>query len=124
MGKRKSNPPKPEVAEFRVGDEVRVKHGTTDVDYGGTQRALAAGIPLVVVGETEDKMEVGARVEWAGAGNNLRKQRPSPDEIRDAVKEVLVNPKYRENARRIQADFAKYDAPTRAAELLESLAAR
>ncbi len=67
-------------------------------------------------------MEVAARVEWAGAGINLRKQRPSPEKVRDAVKEVLVNPVYRENARRIQSDFAKYDAPTRAAELLEALA--
>ena len=94
----------------------------TNGGYGGTQMALAHGIPLVVAGETEDKMEVAARVEWSGAGINLRKQRPSPGEVRDAVKEVLVNPVYRENARRIQSDFAKYDAPTRAAELLEALA--
>ncbi len=94
----------------------------TNGGYGGTQFALAHGIPLVVAGETEDKMEVAARVEWAGAGINLRKQRPSPGEVRDAVKEVLVKPVYRENARRIQSDFAKYDAPTRAAELLETLA--
>ena len=94
----------------------------TNGGYGGTQWALAQGIPLVVAGETEDKMEVAARVEWAGAGINLRKQRPSPRQVRDAVKEVLANPVYRENARRVQADFAKYDAPTRAAELLEALA--
>jgi len=94
----------------------------TNGGYGGTQCALAQGIPLVVAGETEDKIEVAARVEWAGAGINLRKQRPSPDEVRDAVKKVIANPVYRENARRIQSGFAKYDAPTRAAELLEALA--
>jgi len=94
----------------------------TNGGYGGTQFALAHAIPLVVAGETEDKMEVAARVEWAGAGINLRKQRPSPGEVRDAVKEVLGSPVYRENAKRIQSDFAKYDAPTRAAELLEALA--
>jgi UDP:flavonoid glycosyltransferase YjiC (YdhE family) len=94
----------------------------TNGGYGGTQMALAHGIPLVVAGDTEDKMEVAARVEWAGAGINLRKKRPLPANVRDAVKEVLVNPSYRENARRIQADFARYDALTRAAELLEALA--
>ena len=93
----------------------------TNGGYGGTQLALAHGIPLVVAGGTEDKMEVAARVEWSGAGINLRKQRPSPQEVRDAVKEVLTNPTYRENARRIQADFAEHDAPTRAVELLETL---
>ncbi|MGD8519019.1 MAG: glycosyl transferase, partial [Anaerolineae bacterium] len=90
--------------------------------YGGTQMALAHGIPLVVAGETEDKMEVAARVEWTHTGINLRKQHPSPDQIRRAVKEVLAQPRYRENARAIQADFAQYDAPARASELLESLA--
>jgi UDP:flavonoid glycosyltransferase YjiC (YdhE family) len=94
----------------------------TNGGYGGTQLALAHGVPLVVAGETEDKREVAARVEWSGAGINLRKQRPSPKAIREAVKEVLENPVYRQNAKRIQADFAKYDAPTRAAELLEALA--
>ena len=40
----------------------------TNGGYGGTQFALAYGIPLVVAGETEDKMEVAARVEWASSG--------------------------------------------------------
>lgn len=47
---------------------------------------------------------------------------PEPNQVRDAVKEVLDNPVYRDNAKRIQDDFAMYDAPTRAAELLEALA--
>jgi UDP:flavonoid glycosyltransferase YjiC (YdhE family) len=67
-------------------------------------------------------MEVAARVEWAGAGINLRTQRPSPDQIRHAVREILDNPVYREGAKRIQSDFSQCDAPTRAAELLEALA--
>ena len=98
--------------------DVMVSNG----GYGGTQMALSYGIPLVVAGATEDKMEVGARVEWSGAGINLRTQRPSPIEIGDAVKELLTNPTYQENAKRIQSDFADCDAPTRAAELLECLA--
>jgi UDP:flavonoid glycosyltransferase YjiC (YdhE family) len=98
--------------------DVMVSNG----GYGGTQMALAHGIPLVVAGETEDKMEVAARVEWSGTGINLRTQRPSPEQIRRAVKKVRTNPRYRENARAMQADFARYDGPTRACELLESLA--
>jgi UDP:flavonoid glycosyltransferase YjiC (YdhE family) len=96
----------------------------TNGGYGGTQSALAHGIPLVVAGETEDKMEVAARVEWSGAGINLRKKRPVPNKIRDAVKTVLANPIYRENAKRVQADFAQYDAPKKAAELLEAVVSK
>jgi len=94
----------------------------TNGGYGGTQLALAHGVPLVVAGETEDKREVAARVQWSGAGINLRKHRPHPEAVREAVREVLTNSIYRDNAKRIQADFAQYDAPTRAAELLEALA--
>ena len=93
----------------------------TNGGHGGTQIAIAHGIPLIVAGETEDKMEVAARVEWAGAGINLRKQRPTSIEIRQAVNEVLTNPCYREKAKSLQVDFAKYDALTRTCELLESL---
>lgn len=94
----------------------------TNGGYGDTRCALAHGVPVVVAGATEDKMEVAARVEWAGAGINLRKKRPSPAQVRAAVKKVLANPVYRRIAERIQADFAGHDAPTRAAELLEALA--
>ena len=42
---------------------------------GGTQNALAHGIPVIIAGATEDKMEVAARVENSGAGINLGKQK-------------------------------------------------
>jgi MGT family glycosyltransferase len=93
----------------------------TNGGYGGVQQALALGVPLVVAGATEEKMEVAARVEWSGAGINLRKQHPTPAQIQTAVKKVLGNPVYRENAKRIQRDFAQHDAPNRAVQLLESL---
>ncbi len=94
----------------------------TNGGYGGTQLALAYGVPLVVAGDTEDKVEVAARVEWSGAGIDLQTKNPTRRQIRTAVNEVLSNPTYRQNARRIQADFARYDAPQQAAELLEALA--
>jgi MGT family glycosyltransferase len=100
----------------------RVDVMITNAGYGGVQQALANGVPLVVAGATEEKMEVAARVEWSKSGINLRKKDPCPDDIRQAVREVLSNPMYRQNARRIQADFAKHDAPMEAVRLLEALA--
>ena len=93
----------------------------TNGGYGGTQMALAQGIPLIVAGDTDDKMEVAARVEWSKTGINLKKKRPSPFEIRVAVGEILDNPIYRHRAKQVQADFARYDAPELAAGLLEAL---
>ena len=93
----------------------------TNGGYGGTQAALAHGVPLVMAGKTDDKMEVAARVSWTGAGINLRTRRPSPSALRRAIQEVLANPAYRQQARRIGDEFARYDAPRRAVELLEGL---
>ena len=50
----------------------------TNGGYGGVQQALANGVPLVVAGDSEDKPEVAARVQWSGAGVNLHTGRPSP----------------------------------------------
>ena len=50
----------------------------TNGGYGGVQQALAHGVPLVVAGDSEDKPEVAARVQWSGAGINLHTGRPSP----------------------------------------------
>ena len=93
----------------------------TNGGYGGTQFALAHGIPLVVAGGREDKMEVAARVEWSGAGVNLGQNSPSPDRIKMVVREVLNNPVYRRNALRMQEDIAKYDALRKIEELLTQL---
>jgi UDP:flavonoid glycosyltransferase YjiC (YdhE family) len=95
----------------------------TNGGYGGVQLALAHGVPLIVAGATEDKPEIAARVAWNGAGINLRTKAPTPEQVRAAVQDVLANPRYRQNAQRIQADYARHSAPEEAAALLERLAA-
>lgn len=93
----------------------------TNGGYGGTLTALAHGVPLVVSGDTEDKPEVCARVAWSGAGIRLKGKAPRPRQIRRAVRKVLEDPSYREAAAAIRDEFARYDAPARAADLLEAL---
>jgi UDP:flavonoid glycosyltransferase YjiC (YdhE family) len=96
----------------------------TNGGYGGTQQALAHGIPLVVAGATEEKPETAARVAWAGVGVRIRRHPPSPPALRKAVLAVLNEPRYRRNAQRIQADMVAGDAAITSAALLERLAAR
>ncbi|MET4638136.1 glycosyltransferase [Mycetocola sp. 2940] len=74
--------------------------------YGGVHVALEHGVPLVVAGKTEDKAEVTARVAWAGVGINLKTNRPTPKQVRDAVRKVLADDRYRVASRRIGADIA------------------
>lgn len=88
---------------------------------GGTQNALAHGIPVIIAGATEDKMEVAARVENSGAGINLRQQRPSSVDIKKAVLRILQNPVFKQKASELQANYACYDAATLAVESIEQL---
>ena len=81
----------------------------TNGGYGAVQRALCDGVPLVVAGNTEDKPEVAARVEWFGAGVNLRTGTPSATAVGHAVREVLADDSYRRAARRLQSAYARCD---------------
>ncbi|GAS96954.1 glycosyl transferase family protein [Mycolicibacterium canariasense] len=95
----------------------------TNGGYGAVQRALGAGVPLVVAGNTEDKPEVAARVEWAGAGINLRTGTPSAAAVGAAVREILGDDRYRRRARELEAAFAQRDGVAEIAALLDEVIA-
>jgi len=111
------------VSEFLFYPDLLPKTAVmlTNGGYGGTQMALAAGVPVIVAGTTEDKPEVGARVAWSGAGLNLKTASPSPATVRRAVREVLDNRTYRTRAKEMAAIYRRYDAVARATELVEGL---
>lgn len=94
----------------------------TNGGFGGVQMALSYGVPLVVAGKSEDKMEGNARVAWSGAGIYLKKQRPNPAAVDRAVRKVLDDPSYRRRARELRAAYARFDGPSRAAEVILSVA--
>ena len=97
------------VAEYIPHDQLlpKVDVMVTNGGYGAVQRALSAGVPLVVAGNTEDKPEVAARVAWTGAGINLRTGTPTPGAVRAAVRQVLGDGKYLHRARDLEAAFAR-----------------
>lgn len=82
----------------------------TNGGYGGVQQALSYGVPLVVAGQTEDKIEVTARVGWSGAGVNLRTRSATAEQVGAAVQRVLSDGSYRAHARRIGAAMRVSDA--------------
>lgn len=96
----------------------------TNGGYGTVMQALAAGVPIVAAGTTEDKPEVAARVAWSGAGINLRTDRPSSEALRSAVESVLTEPSYRNAARRLAGEFAAYDAAAIIDETLSEVCRR
>jgi len=94
----------------------------TNGGFNGVQIALANGVPMVTAGQTEEKPEICARVQWTGTGIDLKTSTPTPVQIRNAVKAILSTPTYKQNAQRFQQEISLYDAPTMATALLETLA--
>lgn len=97
------------VSEYLPHDRLlpKVDVIVTNGGYGAVQRAVAAGVPLVVAGSTEDKPEVAARVAWSGAGINLKTGTPSAAMIRRAVRHVLDDGRYLDRARQLETAFAQ-----------------
>lgn len=95
----------------------------TNGGYGAVQRALIDGVPLVVAGNTEDKPEVAARVEWFGVGVNLRTGTPTPAAVKRAVRDVLADDAYRQAARRLQSTYRRRDAVAEIASLVDEVIA-
>ncbi|MDQ0364374.1 nucleotide disphospho-sugar-binding domain-containing protein [Catenuloplanes indicus] len=94
----------------------------TNGGYGATQAALAAGVPIVVAGQTEDKPAVAARVGLLGVGVDLRTQTPKPDHIADAVRTVLDDPGYRDRVQRVRQGYLAVDGPRIITDLVTAAA--
>lgn len=101
----------------------RVSALVSNGGYGGLHYALADGVPLVVVGATEEKPELVARVNWSGVGVGIRTQRPRPERLRAAVRRVLAEPRFSQRAAAMRAEMAAYGGSARAVDLLEELGA-
>jgi MGT family glycosyltransferase len=92
----------------------------TNGGYGSVNQAMSFGVPLVTAGLTEDKAAVNARVAWSGVGIDLATNQPSPEPLREAIRTVLDNPKYRARASLMAEEFAGIDTRS---EILRIIAA-
>jgi UDP:flavonoid glycosyltransferase YjiC (YdhE family) len=80
-----------------------LKHATVVVTHGGhgtVVRAIAAGVPLVVMPQGRDQADNAARVVARNAGVTVRSD-ASPNEIAAAVRRVLDDSNYRDAAERL-----------------------
>jgi MGT family glycosyltransferase len=124
----------PAAEPFAAADNVTVVRSTphaavlphtsaviTHGGHGTVIKALAAGVPLVVLPMGRDQLDVAARVTAAGAGVRV-KPKASPAKIAAGVREVLDDPSYRANAQRLAAAIAEETREDRAVVELEDIA--
>ena len=95
----------------------------TNGGFGGINKALSEGVPVVISGVTEDKMEVSARVAYSGAGINMKTNNPSPAKVKKAVFEVLNNPSYKTSAEKIQLEINACNPLESVAKAVEEITA-
>lgn len=82
-----------------------LKHASVVVTHGGhgtVMRALAAGVPMVVLPQGRDQSDNAVRVESRGAGLTL-KSGAAAAQIADAVRLLIGDARYREAAERLGA---------------------
>ena len=89
----------------------------TNGGFNSVQMALANGVPLIGAGKSEDKPEICARIDWLGAGIDLKTDTPTPEQIRVAVSKVLADRRYQDRAQDLQRKISEYDAPSLAEQL-------
>lgn len=93
----------------------------THAGHGSVVKALAAGVPLVMMPFGRDQLEIAARAAHAGAGVRV-KPTANAEKIAAAVRSVLDEPAYREAAARAGATIAAEGRGDDAADALEELA--
>ena len=81
----------------------------TNGGYGGVMLGIEHNVPLVVAGVHEGKNEINARVGYFKLGINLTTEAPSKEQIIKSVEEIFTNREYKENVKRLGAEFRQYN---------------
>lgn len=115
-------PPGSRVERF-VGHDQVLARAACVVCHGGmgiTQKALAAGVPVVVVPFGRDQLETARRVELAGAGVRLPVRQLTSARLLQAVERAM---RLRGGALRLQQLFTAAGGAVAAADTIEELVA-
>lgn len=117
-----SAPPGSRVVRF-LPHEAVLERAVCVVCHGGmgiTQKALAAGVPVVVVPCGRDQLDTARRVEVAKAGVRISPRRLTPDRLAAAVRTAIER---RAGARRVSRAYTAAGGETAGANAIEASAA-
>ena len=81
--------------------------------------SLSNGVPMVAIPIANDQPGVAARIAWTGAGEFVPLSRLSVPKLREAIKRVLTEESYKQNALRLQEAICRSAGVTRAADIVE-----
>jgi zeaxanthin glucosyltransferase len=99
-----------------------IERATLVITHAGMNtvlESLAAGVPMVALPQANDQPGVASRIAAAGAGLVLTSRKLNVVRLREAVRRVLVEEKFRAAAKVLQASIGEVDGLTRAADIVE-----
>jgi MGT family glycosyltransferase len=96
----------------------------TNGGYGSVQIALAHGVPLVALGDTEDKADIVRRIVWSGVGHGAKRKKAEEGQIKKLVDRTLGDGKAGARAKAVAREMAEYHAIRLSAQYLEEMVAR
>ncbi|KAH8664401.1 hypothetical protein BX600DRAFT_464377 [Xylariales sp. PMI_506] len=100
------------VADFLLYDAILPYADVfiSNAGYGAVTQSVIAGVPMVLAGESEDKLEAILRFSRAGVAVDIKTQTPSAEQIRRGIEEVLSNGKYKARALELKKESEDMDA--------------
>lgn len=101
-----------------------LKRADIVISHGGLNTALETlmnGKPMIVIPKRFDQPAVAARLEWHGVALVLPAKSCSLNKIREALSRILNEPRYQENAMKMQGAIRSSYGLDRAADLIEGV---
>jgi zeaxanthin glucosyltransferase len=99
-----------------------LEKATLTITHAGLNTVLESlnnGIPMVAIPIANDQPAVAARIAWSGAGEFVPVASVSVPKLRTAIKQVLEQDSYKQNALRLQSAIHHSGGVSRAADIIE-----
>lgn len=103
-----------------------LQRATLAITHAGmntTLECLSNGVPMVAIPIANDQPGVAARIAWTGAGEVVPLQRLTVSRLRVAIRQVLTQNMYKQNALRLQAAIQTAGGVQKAADIIEQVVA-
>ena len=102
-----------------------LQQATLTITHAGmntTLESLSNGVPMVAIPITHEQPGVAARIAWTGTGEVVSLAKLSASRLHEAVKRVLTEDSYKQNAVKLQAAIRRAGGVNRAADIVEQVA--
>ena len=77
--------------------------------YGSVMLSISHRLPMVAAGVHEGKNEINARIGYFKLGINLKTERPTSAQIKNAVTALLADPAYRQRVATLRKELVGYN---------------